>query len=107
VTISKITAMKHASIIFTIAATLAFGSAASAQMIPPGQSRFDPPPIAPLPSPKIEAPVVPQMDAPLTQNYTSTPGPSFSDRVTSCLEEGAAAGLGPNARAAFSRSCAN
>jgi hypothetical protein len=99
--------MKHPSIIITVAAALAFGGAASAQMLPPGYSQFNPLPPPPPPSPKIEAPVVPQMDAPLTQNYTSTPGPSFSDRITSCLEEGAAAGLGPNARAAFSRSCAN
>jgi len=99
--------MKHFSIIITVAAALAFGSAASAQMLPPGTSQFNPLPPPPPPSPKIEAPVVPQMDAPLTQNYTSTPGPSFSDRITSCLDEGAAAGLGPNERAAFSRSCAN
>ena len=99
--------MKHPSIIITVAAALAFGGAASAQMLPPGYSQFNPLPPPPPPSPKIEAPVVPQMDAPLTQNYTSTPRPSFSDRITSCLEEGAASGLGPNARAAFSRSCAN
>ncbi len=98
--------MKHISII-AVAAVLAFGGAASAQMLPPGYSQFNPLPPPPPPSPKIEAPVVPQLDAPLTHYYTSTPGPSFSDRITSCLEEGAAAGLGPNARAAFSRSCAN
>jgi hypothetical protein len=32
---------------------------------------------------------------------------SFGDRVTGCLHDGAAAGLGPNERAAYSRSCAN
>jgi hypothetical protein len=100
--------MRHPSIIvYTVVAVLAFGGIASAQMLPPGASRFDPLPPAPPPSPRIEVPVVPQMDAPPTQNFTSTPGPSFSDRITACLEEGAASGLGPNGRAAFSRSCAN
>jgi hypothetical protein len=100
--------MKHSSIIIcTVVAVLAFGGIASAQMLPPGASRFDPLPPAPPPSPRIEVPVVPQMDAPPTQNFTSTPGPSFSDRINTCLEEGAASGLGPNERATFSRSCAN
>ena len=53
------------------------------------------------------APVVPQMDAPTTQTYQPAPRPSFSDRITSCLDEAAANGLGPSARAAYSRSCAN
>jgi hypothetical protein len=99
---------EHSSIIIcTVVAVLAFGDIASAQMLPPGASRFDPLPPAPPPSPKIEVPVVPQMDAPPTRNFTSTPRPSFSDRINTCLDEGAASGLGPNERAAFSRSCAN
>jgi len=32
---------------------------------------------------------------------------SFGERVTKCLDEGAAAGLGPNERATYSRNCAN
>jgi hypothetical protein len=32
---------------------------------------------------------------------------SFGDRISRCLDEGAAAGLGPSDRAAYSRSCAN
>jgi hypothetical protein len=47
------------------------------------------------------------MDAPTTQNYAPAPQPSFSDRITSCLDEAAASGLGPSARAAYSRACAN
>jgi hypothetical protein len=78
---NKISAMKHSSItICTVVAVLAFGGIASAQFLPPGTSQFNPLPPAPQPSPKIEAPVVPQMDAPLTQNFTSTPRPSFSVR---------------------------
>jgi len=71
-----------------------------------GGSRFNPPP-PPLPAPKIEAPVVPKMDAPPRYDYRPAPQPSFSDRVTRCLDEGAAAGLRPGRRAAYSRSCAN
>jgi hypothetical protein len=55
----------------------------------------------------MEAPVVPQMDAPLVHNYAPTPTPSFGDRVTTCLQDAAASGLGPNAGATYSRACAN
>jgi hypothetical protein len=100
--------MRHLSILTcALALTLAFGDAASAQIIPPGGSQFNPPMPAPPPPPKIEAPVIPQMDAPVSQTYQPAPRPSFSDRINSCLDEAAAGGLGPNARAAYSRSCAN
>jgi hypothetical protein len=101
--------MKHASIFAcALLIALAAGNGASAQqMIPPGASQFSPPPPAPPPSPRIEVPVVPQLDAPIQQNYQSAPQPSFGDRIESCLDEGAAAGLGPNERSNFSRSCAN
>jgi hypothetical protein len=81
---------------------------ASAQMLPPGASQFSPPPLPPLPPPKIEVPLAPQMDAPPSQPTVlpSNRG-SFSDRINNCLDEGAAAGLGPGERAAYSRSCAN
>jgi len=32
---------------------------------------------------------------------------SFGDRIGKCLEDGAAAGLGPSERSAYSRGCAN
>jgi hypothetical protein len=51
--------------------------------------------------------VIPQMDAPISQNYAPAPRPSFSDRINSCLDEAAASGLGPAERSAYSRSCAN
>jgi hypothetical protein len=38
-------------------------------------------------------PQVPQIDEPRQPNYQPTPQPSFGDRVTTCLSEGAAAGL--------------
>lgn len=81
---------------------------ASAQMLPPGSSALTvPPPPAP-PPPKIEVPVVPKMGDLPSQNYVpKTAPPSFGDRITTCLQDGAAAGLSPNDRAAYSRSCAN
>ena len=88
-------------------AALFAANAAFAQIIPPGGSEFNPPLPPPPPPPRIEAPVIPQMDAPMTQNYAPAPRPSFSDRITTCLDEAAASGLGPSARAAYSRACAN
>ena len=100
--------MKRSSIfVCVMIAALLAANAASAQFIPPGSSLLNPPLPPPPPPPKIEAPVIPQMDAPITQNYAPAPQPSFSDRITSCLDEAAANGLGPSARAAYSRACAN
>jgi hypothetical protein len=94
--------------ISAIIAALVVVNTASAQMLPPGASQFNPPPLPPPPPPKIEVPVVPQMDAPPSQPAAqpSSRG-SFGDRINSCLDEAAAAGLGPGERAAYSRSCAN
>jgi hypothetical protein len=100
--------MKHLSTLIGAAMWLLVAGAASAQqMIPPGSSQFNPPPPPPPPSPKIEVPVVPQMDRPSVPSVGPAPHASFSDRISRCLDEGAAAGLGPSARAAYSRSCAN
>jgi hypothetical protein len=77
------------------------------QLIPPGGSKFNPPLPAPPPPPRIEAPVIPQMDAPPIRDYAPAPSTSFSDRITTCLEEAAASGLGPSDREEYSRSCAN
>ena len=74
--------------------------------IPPGGSKFNPPLPPPPPSPKIEVPVVPQMDAPPRQS-AQAPHPSFGDKITTCLQEGAAGGLGPSDREEYSRACAN
>jgi hypothetical protein len=82
---------------------------ASAQIIlPPGfNPRLDPLPPAPPPPPRISVPQVPQMGMLPQPNYVPAPQPSFSDRVTACLSEGAAAGFGPGKLSAFSGSCAN
>jgi|SRR5689334_918193 len=89
-------------VIFALSAQGAF-----AQFIPPGSSQFSPPPPAPPPPPKIEVPAIPKMDAPPQRSYAPIARQkSFGERVTKCLDEGAAAGLGPNERATYSRNCA-
>jgi hypothetical protein len=91
--------MKHISTLIGAAMWLLVAGAASAQqMIPPGSSQFNPPP---PPSPKIEVPVVPQMDRPSAPSVGPAPRASFSDRISRCLDEGAAAGFGPSARGVF------
>ncbi|WP_244608965.1 hypothetical protein [Bradyrhizobium sp. SUTN9-2] len=72
-----------------------------------GRARLAPPLPAPPPPPKIEVPKVPQFDAPPRYNYQPLPRNSFSDRVTKCLHDGAAAGLGPADRGTYARMCAN
>ena len=100
--------MKRTSIfVSAVVVAVVVANAAFAQAIPPGGSQFNPPMPPPPPSPKIEVPAIPQMGAPMRQNYAPAPRSFFSDRIRTCLDEGAAAGLGPNARAAYSRSCAN
>jgi hypothetical protein len=92
----------------TMASPLVGHEGAQAQILPPGASQFSPPPLAPLPPPPIEVPVVPQIDSPPSQPAVLPSGRgSFSDRINNCLDQGAASGLGPNERAAYSRSCAN
>lgn len=97
-----------ACIVIACVVALAAAEGAFAQvMIPPGTSQFNPPPPPPPPPPKIEVPKVPQMDEVPRQSYQPPPRPSFSDKVTTCLDEAAAAGLGPAERGTYSRACAN
>ena len=74
-----------------------------------GGSRFNPPLPPPLPGPDIHVPEIPKMDVPSRQvgGGMNVPRSSFSDRIVRCLDEAAAAGLGPADRAAYSRACAN
>src|SRR5258708_25839475 len=89
-----------------VIAALAAVNTASAQMLPPGASQFNPPPLPPPPPPKIEVPVVPQMDTPPSQPTVQPSGRrSFGDRINSCLDEAAAAGLGPAERPPYSPTC--
>jgi hypothetical protein len=81
---------------------------ASAQFIaPPGGGALIVPAPSSPPPPLAVVPVVPKLgDLPRQQNAPQ-PRNSFGDRITNCLQDGAAAGLGPNDRATYSRSCAN
>jgi hypothetical protein len=80
-------------------------AAAQQAFISPG-GQFHP--LPPPPTPNVPVPVTPMFGPRPEQNYVPTsPRPSFSDRVVRCLQDGAAAGLGPNARAAYSSACAN
>ena len=101
--------MKQLSVLVcALVMALAVGGGAAAQMLPPGSSQFNPPPPPPPPPPKIEVPEIPKMDAPpKLPRVQAAPRGSFSDRISRCLDEAAAAGLGPNARASYSRACAN
>jgi hypothetical protein len=92
----------------SIALCLVTVPAATAQDAFSSSPSISPPPLPPLPPPKIEIPRIPKMDeiptsptAPLAQRR------SFNDRVTDCIAEGTAAGLGPNERSAYSAACAN
>lgn len=96
------------SIALLIICALAAAAPGLAQaQIPPGASPLSPPPLPAPPPPKIEVPVVPQMDAAPQRPSAQVGRKSFHDRVVDCLDEGAAAGLGPNQRATYSRACAN
>ena len=101
--------MKRLSILMGAAMCLliAAGASSAQQVIPPGGSIFNPPPPMAPPPPVIQVPVVPQMDAPLPLPTVGLSRPTFSDRITQCLVDGAGSGLSPGARAAYSRSCAN
>jgi hypothetical protein len=101
--------MKHLSILVgAVILALVAGSAAPAQMVLHGGSRFNPPLPPPPPPPRIEVPVVRQMDAPPSQPRVQASGRgSFSDRISRCLDEAAANGIRASRRAAYSRACAN
>ncbi|QWG25513.1 hypothetical protein KMZ93_11875 [Bradyrhizobium sediminis] len=103
--------MKRSSILLgAVMLALVAASAASAQQqfIPPGGSQYNPPLPPPPAVPKIEVPVIPKMDAPpAPPRVQGLQRGSFGDRIGKCLDDAAAAGLGPTERAAYSRSCAN
>lgn len=101
--------MKSLAVPALMIATLLAGGAALAQSPNglAGGSRFNPPPPPPPPPPSLAVPVVPRMDVPSPQNVPVVPRTSFHDRIVRCLDEAAAAGLGPADRAAYSRACAN
>jgi len=100
--------MKRLSILSCAVMWTLVAGGAVAQVIPPGGSQFNPPMPPPPPPPRIEVPAIPQMGAPPSQpSVQIAPRGSFSDRISRCLDDGAAAGLNQSDRSAYSRSCAN
>jgi hypothetical protein len=99
------------SAIILVAAALLQAMSVSAQVlaqVPPGTTSLSPPLPPPPPPPKIEIPKIPKMDELPSRNYVKpSTRPSFGDRVSKCLDDGAAAGMGPNERSTYSRNCAN
>jgi hypothetical protein len=87
---------------------LAIAVPASAQNPLFPEPNLMPPPPPPPPPPKIEIPKIPKLG-----EIASPPGVnlpqrgSFSDRISRCIDEAAAWGLGPNERASYSSACAN
>jgi hypothetical protein len=101
--------MKHTSLAFLAIALLVLGGPVQAQLplFAPGGSALNPPLPAPPPPPRIEVPPIPQMDAPAPPPSVQFSGRgSFGDRISRCLDEGAAAGLNIAERSAYSRACA-
>jgi len=86
-------------LVLALFATSAWGQQV---IISPGASQVVIPPPA-----KVPLTPLPSVGPAPQPNAVPTRPPSFSDRVVGCLQQGAAAGLGPNERAAYSRSCAN
>jgi hypothetical protein len=100
--------MKRLSIVSCVVIWTLVAGGALAQSIPPGGSIYNPPLPPPPPPPSREVPAIPKMDAPPSQpRVQSAPRGSFGDRISRCLDEGAAIGLNQADRAAYSRSCAN
>lgn len=91
----------------SLAMVVFLAGTASAQILPPGGAILTPPPPAAPPPPSMAVPVVPKLDQLPTSSTAPRARRSFGDRVTQCLDDGAAAGLSPNDRAAYSRACAN
>ena len=99
--------MKRSLIYCGVVVLALSAGSAFAQIIPPGSSQFSPPPPAPPPPPKIEVPAIPKMDELPKRSYAPiAPQKSFGARVSKCLDDAAASGLGPNERATYSRNCA-
>src|SRR5271168_4188940 len=72
----------------------------------PGGTPLTAPLPPPLPGPTNGAYVIPRVDTPVSRNNPLPSPPSFSDRIESCLSQGAADGLGPGENEAYSRTCA-
>jgi hypothetical protein len=77
---------------------------AIAQVIVPG---LNAPPVVPAPSPSIQIPPIPQLGVPPQPNPSPLLQDTFPDRVSACLQIGAAAGLSSGGLDAYTGQCVN
>lgn len=100
--------MKYLSILMLGVVMALPGDLATAQLFGPNVTPSNPPPPPAPPPPRIEVPAVPKLDAvPPQPKARGARRGSFGDRVIDCLHQGAALGLPPGERDAYSRACAN
>jgi len=93
----------------SVAICLSGGTVAFAQDPTAPLPNHLPPPMPPPPPPSLAIPKIPKMGETPTSHLNAplVRQKSFKRRVQECLDEGFAAGLGPNERAAYSAACAN
>jgi hypothetical protein len=80
------------------------GQQASAQVVVPG---INAPPLVHFPSQQIQIPQIPQAGVLPQQNYAPLSQNTFSDRVSTCVQTGGAAGLTGATLGDYTRQCAN
>ncbi len=80
------------------------GGAASAQVLVPG---VNVPAFPSTPPQQAQIPAIPQYGVAVQPSLAPASQNSFSDRVTQCLQQGAAAGLTPGNVSAYAGACAS
>jgi hypothetical protein len=107
---ADILAMKVIAAVCLLSAAICLygGTAALAQDPTAPLPNILPPPPPPPPPPSLAIPKIPKMDEiPTQQLAPRARRKSFDMQVQDCIHEGAAAGLDPNERAAYTRACVN
>jgi hypothetical protein len=79
------------------------GQQAIGQVVVPG---INAPPLVSFPSPPIQVPPIPQAGV-SSQPNLAPPQNTFSDRVSTCIQMGAASGLSGASLGAYTGQCAN
>jgi hypothetical protein len=93
-----------AKILVCAALFAACGQQAIAQVVVPG---INAPPLVHFPSAPIQVPSIPQAGVTPQPNLAPLPQNTFSDRVSTCLQTGAASGLTGATLNAYTGQCAN
>jgi hypothetical protein len=77
---------------------------AVAQVVVPG---INAPPVIPGPTPSIQIPQIPQAGVPLQPTPSPMLQDTFPDRVSTCIQTGAASGLSAGSLNAYTGECAS